>query len=153
MVKNHSDSERGNLLPPHGLLFLISSKVFFICTIPQTGYHIPHPLLHQSWSTGWNEKQLNGSTTKDPSDDPLHHDWTLLPWSYISISLFWNTNTPTVIIFYKVPFGWSTKSLSALTTPQGVTLSPLQVMVFIFPFKVINLCLKNAAVFKSNFVQ
>ena len=26
MVKDHSDSERGNLLPPHGLLFPISSK-------------------------------------------------------------------------------------------------------------------------------
>ena len=30
MVKDHSDSERGNLLP-------ISSKGSFICTIPQTG--------------------------------------------------------------------------------------------------------------------
>ena len=37
MVKDHSDSERGNLLPPHGLLFPISSKGSFICTIPQTG--------------------------------------------------------------------------------------------------------------------
>ena len=37
MVKDHSDSERGNLLPPlHGLLFLISSKGSFTCTIPQT---------------------------------------------------------------------------------------------------------------------
>ena len=35
MVKDHSDSKRGNLLPPHGLLFPISST--FICTIPQTG--------------------------------------------------------------------------------------------------------------------
>ena len=26
MVKDHSDSERGNLLPPHGLRFPISSK-------------------------------------------------------------------------------------------------------------------------------
>ena len=26
MVKNHSDSERGNPLPPHGLYFSISSK-------------------------------------------------------------------------------------------------------------------------------
>ena len=56
MVKDHSDSERGNLLPPHGLLFPISSKGSFICTIPQTGQHIPRPLLHQSWSTGWTEK-------------------------------------------------------------------------------------------------
>ena len=30
MVKDHSDSERGNSLPPHGLLFLISSKGSFI---------------------------------------------------------------------------------------------------------------------------
>ena len=27
MVKDNSDSERGNPLPPHGLLFPISSKV------------------------------------------------------------------------------------------------------------------------------
>ena len=36
MVKDHSDSEKGNPLPPHGLLFPISSKGSFICTIPQT---------------------------------------------------------------------------------------------------------------------
>ena len=36
MVKDHSDSESGNPLPPHGLLFQISSKGSFICTIPQT---------------------------------------------------------------------------------------------------------------------
>ena len=56
MLKDHSDSERGNPLPPHGLLYPINSKGSFICTIPQTGLHIPWPLLHQSWSTGWNEK-------------------------------------------------------------------------------------------------
>ena len=32
MVKYHTDSERGNPLPPHGLLFPISSKGSFICT-------------------------------------------------------------------------------------------------------------------------
>ena len=37
IVKDHSDSERGNPLPPHRLLFLINSKGSFICTIPQTG--------------------------------------------------------------------------------------------------------------------
>ena len=37
MVKDHSDSERGIPLPPHGLLFPISSKVSFKCSIPQTG--------------------------------------------------------------------------------------------------------------------
>ena len=37
MLKDHSDSERGNPLPPHGLLFPISTKSTFICSIPQTG--------------------------------------------------------------------------------------------------------------------
>ena len=37
MVKDHSDSEKGNPLLPHRLLFTINSKGSFICTIPQTG--------------------------------------------------------------------------------------------------------------------
>ena len=37
MVKDHSDSDKGNPLPPHRLLFVVSSKGYFICTIPQTG--------------------------------------------------------------------------------------------------------------------
>ena len=30
MVKDHSDSGKGNPLPPHGLLFTINSKGYFI---------------------------------------------------------------------------------------------------------------------------
>ena len=56
MVNDHSDSERGNSLPPHWLVFPINSKGSFICTTQQTDYYITQPLLHQSWSTGWNEK-------------------------------------------------------------------------------------------------
>ena len=37
MVKDHSDIERENPLPPHRLLFPISCKGYFIRTIPQTG--------------------------------------------------------------------------------------------------------------------
>ena len=33
MVKDHFDSEKGNPLPPHRLLFPISSKGSFICTL------------------------------------------------------------------------------------------------------------------------
>ena len=51
MVKDHSDSDSGNPLPPHGLLFPISSNGYFICTNPQT-YHVKQG----SWITGWNEK-------------------------------------------------------------------------------------------------
>ena len=38
MVKDHSDSKRGNLLP-HGPLFQISSKGSFICIIPDRIIH------------------------------------------------------------------------------------------------------------------
>ena len=67
MVKDHSDSERGNPVPPLIVLpFPISSKGSFICIIPQTGEYIQHPLLQKSWSTGWNEKYLKwvSETTK-----------------------------------------------------------------------------------------
>ena len=43
MVNEHSDSERGKPLPPHGLLFPINSKGSFFCTIlPRQGntYHV-----------------------------------------------------------------------------------------------------------------
>ena len=53
MVKDISNSEKGNPLPPHGLLLPISSKGSII---RQTGSYIQRPLLHQLWSTGWNEK-------------------------------------------------------------------------------------------------
>ena len=52
MVKDHSDSKKENPLHPlHG------RNGSFMCTIPETE-HIPRHLLHQSWSTGCNEKQL-----------------------------------------------------------------------------------------------
>ena len=51
LVNNHSDNVKGNPQPPlHGILFMISSKESFICTIPQTGQDIPWPLLYQLWS-------------------------------------------------------------------------------------------------------
>ena len=37
MVKDHSDSEKGNPLPPHRLLFLINSKGSCIYTTPGCG--------------------------------------------------------------------------------------------------------------------
>ena len=48
VVKLHSDSERENLLLPHGLLLPISSKGSFICTIPQDStYHSLY--LQEHW--------------------------------------------------------------------------------------------------------
>ena len=42
MVKGHSDSKKGNPLPPHRLLFSINSKGFLYAPS-----HIPQPLLHE----------------------------------------------------------------------------------------------------------
>ena len=39
MVKDHSDSEKGNPLLPHRLLFLINNKGSFICTVPDRIAH------------------------------------------------------------------------------------------------------------------
>ena len=104
MVKDHSDSEKGNPLPPHTLLFPIKSKGSFICTIPQTELHIPQPLylfrpypkrvlaatLPSSNVEYWLEREIPQRVhpMKDRSDDPSHHERTLLPQSYISLPEF-----------------------------------------------------------------
>ena len=86
MVKDHSDSERGNPLPPHGLLFSINSKGSFICTIPTD--RIAHTT---AFVTPVVEHRLEREIAqwvhpmKDRSDDPSHHERTLLPQSYISL--------------------------------------------------------------------
>ena len=46
MVKDHSNSERENPLPPHRLPFQINSKGSFICTIPQGVLPCARPDLH-----------------------------------------------------------------------------------------------------------
>ena len=48
MVKDHSDSERGNPLPLHGLHFSINSKGSFICTIPYRQDSTYHGLCNTS---------------------------------------------------------------------------------------------------------
>ena len=56
---HHVECEKGNPLPLlHGLFFLISSKIYFVCTIPKTRYQIPRPMLHQ----------LSGSIIRDRTD-------------------------------------------------------------------------------------
>ena len=74
MVKDHSDSERGNPLPPHGLLFPISSKGSFICIIPQTTAFV-NPVVED-----WLEREIAQwvHPMNDRSDDPSHHERTLL---------------------------------------------------------------------------
>ena len=83
MVKNHSDSERGNPLPPHGLLFPINSKHHPTDRIAHTTAFVT-PVVKQ-----WLEREIAQwvHPMKDRSDDPLHHGRMLLPRSYISLLL------------------------------------------------------------------
>ena len=83
MVKDHSDSERGNLLLPHGLLFPINSKGFFYMNHPtdrivNTMAFVTPVMEH------WPEREIAQwvHPMKDLSNDPSHHEQTLLPWSY-----------------------------------------------------------------------
>ena len=85
MVKDNSDSEKGNPLPPHRLLFPINSKGSFICTIPDRIAHTKAfvtPVMEH-----WLEREIPQwvHAMKDRSDDPSHHERTLLPRSYISL--------------------------------------------------------------------
>ena len=80
MVKDHSDSERRNPLP-------ISSKGSFIMHHPTD--RIAHttafvtPVVEH-----WLEREIAQwvHPMKDRSDDPSHHERTLLPRSYISLN-------------------------------------------------------------------
>ena len=57
MVKDSSDSESGNLLPPHRLIFPIKIKGSFICTIPDRITHTTAfvtPVVEH-----WLEQKLN----------------------------------------------------------------------------------------------
>ena len=63
MIEDHSDSERGNPLPPHGLLFPISSKGSFIGIIPQTG--IGHTTVVEREIAQWVD-WVNGSIAAFP---------------------------------------------------------------------------------------
>ena len=73
MVKDHSDSERGNKLLPHGLFFQINCNSYFICIIHRQD-NTYHGLCYTSRGA------LAG--TRISSMDPSHHERTLLPRSW-----------------------------------------------------------------------
>ena len=82
-LKDHSDSEKGNPLPPHRELF------------QQGFFYMHHPTDRIAHTTAfvtpvmehWLEREIAQwvHPMKDRSDDPSHHDGTLLPQSYISL--------------------------------------------------------------------
>ena len=78
MVKDDSDSEKGNPLPPHRLLLSINTKVFFYMDhatdrIAHTTAFVTPVVEH------WLEREIAQwvHPMKDRSDDPSHHERTL----------------------------------------------------------------------------
>ena len=71
MLKDHSDSERGNLIPPHGLLFPISSKGFFYMHHPT--YMIAHTTGLCYTSRGTLARTRNSSMGPPWRIDPTTH--------------------------------------------------------------------------------
>ena len=87
MVKNHSESKEGKMLSPlHGLLFNLASKDLLYAPSHRLASTY-HGLCYTSLgSLAWNEKIAPWvHPMKDRSDDPTHHERTLLPRT---------TNTP-----------------------------------------------------------
>ena len=82
---------KGNLLPQHRLLFPINtnSKGSFICTIQQTHTTAFVTLVVEHWLEQEIAEWIH--PMKDRSDDPSHHERTLLPRSYISLPLVTET--------------------------------------------------------------
>ena len=64
MVKDHSDSERGNPLPPHGLLFSIDSKGLLYAPSHRQG-NTYHSLCY---------------TSRGALADVLDKEWDLALW-------------------------------------------------------------------------
>ena len=89
MVNDHTDSER-KLTAATWITLFDWQQGFFYMHHPTN--MITRHLLHQSRSTGWSEKYLNGSTMRDRSDDPSRHERTLLPRSYISLPIYYSND-------------------------------------------------------------
>ena len=81
MVKDHSDSEKGNLLPPHRLLLSINIGFFYMHhptdRIAHTTAFVTPVVEH------WLEREIAQwvHPMKDRSDDPLHHERMLYLWA------------------------------------------------------------------------
>ena len=84
MVKDHSDSQKGNPLPPHGYSFRLTARVLLYAPSHRQDctYHgLCYTRLEREIAQ-WVHPM------KDRSDDPSHHERTLLPRSYISLPIY-----------------------------------------------------------------
>ena len=103
MVKDHSDSERGNPLPPHGLLILISSKVLLYASSHRHD-DTYHGLCYTSRGS------LAG--TRNSSMGPPHEGsirWPIAPWAN---ALTTELNLIMPLMYFPILFKGMTQTLT-----------------------------------------
>ena len=119
MVKDHSDSERENPLPPlHGLLFPINSKGSFICTIPQTGLvlRVGFKLTRTKRKIILTENSVLKSELLDckaQCNRSKHHAPTTIS-AHKKYENCWKTNTQLLITMYVIEGIWFFKFYSSI---------------------------------------
>ena len=88
MVKDHSDSEIGILLLPHGLLIPISSQGYFICTIPQTGWVHHEGSIRRSIAPWTNALTTELHLTPVPAWSMVRLRWSIADFDFSLFSVF-----------------------------------------------------------------
>ena len=131
MVEDHSDSERGNPLPPHGLLFPISSKGSFSVTKVRVS---DRPRVRRALAPPTSLKQIKLPTGHGSVARPCTHDRlnitscsVSVPVEQILLEQQSSSWYPTAVI---VPFSRTRGSVLLPIPPQshdGAT-SPVSVM-------------------------
>ena len=83
MVKDHSDSEREKPRCCHmGYSFRLAARVLLYAS-SQTGWHVPRPLLHKSWSTAG----MRNSSMGQPHVGSIRRP--IAPWARCSSLVRW----------------------------------------------------------------
>ena len=85
MVKDHTDSERGIPLPPHGLSFQLAARVLLYASSHRQDNTFNGFCYTSCGVLAGTRNSSMVHPMKDRSDDPSHHKRTLLPRSYISL--------------------------------------------------------------------
>ena len=83
MVKDHSDSERENRCRHMGYSFRLTARVLLY--EPSHRHDCTYHGLCYTGALAWTRNSSKVHTMKDRSDDPSHHERTLLPRSYITV--------------------------------------------------------------------
>ena len=93
MVKDNSDSKRGNRCRHMGYTFRLTTRVLLYAPSHKQDSTY-HGLCYTSRESLAGTRNSSMGPPKEGSDDPSHHERTLLPRSYISLPVLKNAISP-----------------------------------------------------------